>query len=78
MFAILFWFKVDSLIIMSCYALVMEVLIPSQESEWSCICVLEVSIVTLSIGLNCLDSVVFFVFHFINTLRIFFNTTPLE
>jgi hypothetical protein len=45
---------------MSCYALAMEVLIPSQESERSCICVLEVSIVTLSIGLNCLDSVVFF------------------
>ena len=78
MFAILFWFKVDSLTIMSCNTLVIEVIMPSQESERSCMCVLEVSIVTLSIGLNCLDSVVFFVFHFTNTLRIFFNTTPLE
>ena len=53
MFAIICWFKVDSLTIMSCYDLVIEVHVPRQENERSCICVLEV--VTLSIGLNCLD-----------------------
>jgi hypothetical protein len=49
---------------MSCYDLVIEVHVPRQENEQSCICVLEVSIVTLSIGLNCLDSVVFLCFSF--------------
>jgi len=48
----------------------MEVPVPSKESEWSCICVIGVSVVPLSTILisircwNCSDSVVFFVFSF--------------
>ena len=51
---------------------------PSQEREKSCICVLEVSIFPrvydFSIGFwNCSASVVFFIFHFIQTSEKFFS-----
>ena len=46
-----------------------EVPVPSQESEWSCICVLELSIFPLStiflLDFGTVPTVVFFVFHFI-------------
>ena len=51
--------------------LFIEVPIPSQESEWSCLCVLEyrfsISFFLYSNGFwNYPDSVVLFVFHFVN------------
>ena len=44
----------------------MEVPVPSQEDERSCICVVRVLILSLSIGFwNCSKGVVYSVFHFI-------------
>jgi hypothetical protein len=44
--------------------------VPSKESEWACICVLGVLILSLSSNFSvgfwsCSDSVVFFVYHFL-------------
>jgi len=49
--------------------LYIEVPVPTEECEWSCICMLGLSnfasIYDLSIGYwNCSDNIVFFVFHF--------------
>jgi len=56
-----------------------EVPAPNMEGEQSCICVLGVSILPMSLYdfsirfWNCYDSVVFFVFHFISTLYLILN-----
>jgi len=64
--AIKFWFKVDNnFTIMSWEDLLIEVHVPSQESELSCISVLEVAIFyDCSVWFNCSDGAVIFLTHY--------------